>query len=179
MPKLDAFSPFDPAARRQADKTRYPGAEEILHAPAPPQNEITVSPDGPLFVRGRIFVQDSEDGADAPQTQVALCRCGASRNKPYCDGSHSKVRFVDAGGVASEPSAERSGVTAAGDLTIVAFPDGPLKITGPALLRAASGRVAANGERLFLCRCGNSKNRPYCDGAHKALGFRSVEGDGR
>lgn len=46
---------------------------------------------GPLFVRGRVRLTDS-DGAETEETRVALCRCGASANKPYCDNSHKLVR---------------------------------------------------------------------------------------
>ena len=46
---------------------------------------------GPLFVRGRVRLTDS-DGNASEETRVALCRCGASANKPYCDNSHRLVR---------------------------------------------------------------------------------------
>jgi len=51
--------------------------------------EIVVCPDGPLLVRGDFALVDG-DGAAVPRTRetVALCRCGASGIKPYCDGTH-------------------------------------------------------------------------------------------
>jgi CDGSH-type Zn-finger protein len=51
-------------------------------------------PDGPLLVRGAFEVVDP-DGAVLPRTRrtVALCRCGASVLKPYCDGSHKLIGF--------------------------------------------------------------------------------------
>ena len=59
-----------------------------------PEPETTVDPrpDGPLFVRGRIrIVEDGRLIRD--DTRVALCRCGASENKPFCDGSHRRIGF--------------------------------------------------------------------------------------
>lgn len=47
---------------------------------------------GPLFVRGRVQLIDDDNGVVTEETRVALCRCGASANKPYCDNSHRLVR---------------------------------------------------------------------------------------
>src|SRR5689334_23000424 len=53
------------------------------------QNRVMVSPDVPLYVRGEIVIQDAEGNLEAEQTRIAHCRCGASANKPYCDGAHT------------------------------------------------------------------------------------------
>jgi CDGSH-type Zn-finger protein len=54
---------------------------------------ITVLKNGPYIVRGLEHFKDSE-GRELPvQPAISLCRCGASRNKPYCDGSHTKIGF--------------------------------------------------------------------------------------
>jgi CDGSH-type Zn-finger protein len=57
---------------------------------------ITVFPDGPLLVRGN-FQLVSADGRPIPSERnvIALCRCGRSRLKPLCDGSHKLARFAD------------------------------------------------------------------------------------
>lgn len=48
---------------------------------------------GPLMVHGDILVKDHA-GSETKRTKVtAFCRCGASSNKPYCDGTHAKVEF--------------------------------------------------------------------------------------
>ena len=47
---------------------------------------------GPLYLRGRIRLVDGHGDLIAEETRVALCRCGASSNKPYCDNSHRLVR---------------------------------------------------------------------------------------
>ncbi len=55
---------------------------------------ITTCPDGPLLVRGDVEILDG-DGVPVPRTRatVALCRCGVSTIKPYCDGTHKIVGF--------------------------------------------------------------------------------------
>jgi hypothetical protein len=55
---------------------------------------ITVCPDGPLLVRGGYELRDGDDRAlDPGRATVALCRCGASSIKPFCDGSHKRAGF--------------------------------------------------------------------------------------
>ncbi|MCU1352633.1 MAG: hypothetical protein JWM05_1842 [Acidimicrobiales bacterium] len=51
--------------------------------------------------------------------------------------------------------------------------DGPVVITGRVELTAPDGTVLETTERVFLCRCGGSANKPYCDGSHKRNGFRA------
>ena len=57
--------------------------------------EVTVTPakDGPLFVRGRVELTDPRGGAVDVGPRFALCRCGGSENKPFCDGTHKKIGF--------------------------------------------------------------------------------------
>ena len=63
---------------------------------AAPMDEATITPyrDGPLLVRGpfRLLDQDGNE-IEAGRETVALCRCGKSRLRPFCDGSHKVVRF--------------------------------------------------------------------------------------
>lgn len=58
---------------------------------------ITVSHNGPYYARGDITLVDARWGAGANPRRYALCRCGASQNKPFCDGSHWAIKFSDAG----------------------------------------------------------------------------------
>jgi uncharacterized Fe-S cluster protein YjdI len=51
-------------------------------------------PNGPLFVRGAVRIVDPDGRVLREDTRVALCRCGASRNKPFCDGSHRRIGFT-------------------------------------------------------------------------------------
>ena len=55
--------------------------------------QIFLVPDGPLLVTGGIKVERSDRVALEPRNRVTVCRCGASANKPLCDGSHAKVGF--------------------------------------------------------------------------------------
>lgn len=73
--------------------TRRDGGE----AEAPDgENTGRVCADGPLFLRGRIRLE-LPGGQVLEDTRVALCRCGASRDKPFCDGSHTEAGFSDPG----------------------------------------------------------------------------------
>jgi hypothetical protein len=61
-----------------------------------PQEEATVEPrpNGPLFVRGLVRIVDEDGRLIREDTRLALCRCGASENKPFCDGSHRRIGFT-------------------------------------------------------------------------------------
>jgi len=54
---------------------------------------ISIIKNGPLIVNGPVDLKDSEGKAYPAQKRIALCRCGASTEKPFCDGTHSKVGF--------------------------------------------------------------------------------------
>ena len=55
--------------------------------------KITVLNNGPYMVEGEFTLQDAQGKAFTVQGQVFLCRCGASQNKPFCDGSHKNINF--------------------------------------------------------------------------------------
>ncbi len=131
---------------------------------APLVNTIAIRENGPLAVSARI-----ELGGEAIGTRATLCRCGASSNKPYCDGSHAGAAFVATGEPAtrpSEPLAARDGV-----LQITPYVDGPLGVSGSVEILSGTGRTVDRVRATALCRCGGSNNKPYCDGTHKAIGF--------
>lgn len=194
---------------------------------------------GPYLVRGLEVVYDSR-GQRLPLTPggVALCRCGGSANKPFCDGTHGRIGFsseraadappsrrkayagrsitvhddrslcahsgVCTSGLASvfrmgqRPWIDPDGATAEAIATIVrACPSGALSYSigdagPPAEVREAAITVTRNGpyavvgsielrnaelpadaspEHYSLCRCGQSKNKPFCDGSHWSAGF--------
>lgn len=54
--------------------------------------KIKVIPNGPLMLDGIVEITLA-DGTTVVKENTVLCRCGASQNKPYCDGSHTKVGF--------------------------------------------------------------------------------------
>jgi len=56
--------------------------------------KINVKKNGPLLVHGTIEITGVDGKVETKEKITAFCRCGASENKPYCDGSHSKCDFV-------------------------------------------------------------------------------------
>jgi CDGSH-type Zn-finger protein len=55
--------------------------------------EVAVIPGGPLWVRGGIAITSADGTQWEVRNRVALCRCGASKNKPFCDRSHETIHF--------------------------------------------------------------------------------------
>jgi CDGSH-type Zn-finger protein/uncharacterized Fe-S cluster protein YjdI len=133
---------------------------------APKVNLVRIRENGPLA-----FQADLRIAGQAATLRATLCRCGASRNKPYCDGSHSAAGF------------QASGEPAVGKLAELAQRDGPVEVTpardGPLVIKGAievvsgTGRTIGRMSATALCRCGGSSNKPYCDGTHSKIGFRS------
>lgn len=193
---------------------------------------------GPIVAKGIARFTGSNREPIETKPAMALCRCGASKNKPFCDGSHNEIGFD------SQPSDERTpdelrefegrNVTVhynrllcshageCGKLEAVFNPsrrpwimpdngdvddiirvvtncpsgalshslpgqspqhfvegargisieqDGPYRVTGVPL---TSARPAAGAcpDKYVLCRCGASKNKPYCDGTHHDIGWK-------
>jgi CDGSH-type Zn-finger protein/uncharacterized Fe-S cluster protein YjdI len=134
------------------------------------ENSAQVVYNGPLYVTGELEIEGAPEDMPGLRYRAALCRCGASKNKPFCDNSHIEAGFQDYGAVGQTgPGLEATG----GQLKIRPMPDGPLKVEGNLALRAASGRLAWQGAKTALCRCGASKNKPFCDGSHREVGFKS------
>ena len=135
------------------------------------ENTIQVAYNGPLFVRGDLQISDTP--ADVPELKfrAALCRCGKSANKPFCDNSHLDADFSDYGAVGRVSEA---GAGAGGPLQVKSAPDGPLLIKGNVTVVSSSGRESWRGSQAALCRCGASNNKPFCDGQHKKTGFKST-----
>ena len=193
---------------------------------------IKPAPDGPYLVKNLQRFSNRKGAIEAPAT-MALCRCGGSDNKPFCDGTHARIGFSSAkleGHVAAKREDyegekvtihDNRGVCAhAGrctdglpgvfrlkqepwidpregpaeeiietirecpsgalsytldgvehrdrdaDPAIFVSPDGPYVVTGgPELLDTTRGEGAST-EHFTLCRCGGSKNKPFCDGSH-------------
>ena len=134
------------------------------------ENAVYVTYNGPLFVSGDLAIDGAADDMSGVRFRAALCRCGQSKNKPFCDNSHIDAGFRDYGAVGqSGPGIKEEG----GQLGIRPLPDGPLLLSGNLSIVSGSGRLAWRGDSVALCRCGESKNKPFCDGSHKEAGFRS------
>jgi len=129
--------------------------------------------DGPLYLHGRVRVVDADAQPVVSDTRVALCRCGQSALKPFCDGSHTKAGFKDAGTVIKPQVQIDAAKAGDGALAITCQKDGSLAVAGDFELVDAKGAVEAGGNAAWLCRCGGSRNKPFCDGTHKKIGFKS------
>jgi len=208
-----------------------------------PLATISCKPNGPYLVHGLTTLRNSRGDAIATKETIALCRCGASNNKPFCDGSHAKIGFEDSkdpdrtedkrsdylgtaitihdnrglcahAGVCTdrlssvwrmgvEPwiDPDGAGVEAIVE-TIEACPsgalsytidaeehrdcdnppavhlakNGPYHVTGGIGLEGVEFGVGVSREHFTLCRCGASKNKPFCDGSHYDAGF-APDGD--
>ncbi len=141
----------------------------------PPLTAVMPQPSGPLYVRGPHLELRLPAAASEPprvDTRLALCRCGASANKPYCDNGHLRTGFRDAGMLAPRPdrpsAPERDGL-----VTIEPRVNGPLSLRGPVDVVGADNRTVYRADRVLLCRCGHSATKPFCDGSHERVGFRS------
>jgi CDGSH-type Zn-finger protein/uncharacterized Fe-S cluster protein YjdI len=136
------------------------GAEET----APAVNQLRLRENGPYAVHAALTLTGRDDGFRA-----TLCRCGQSGNKPWCDGSHVAAGFVATGEPASgavDPLAARDG-----PLHVTPLRNGPLQVSGNLEVCAGTGRTVARITEARLCRCGQSRNKPFCDLSHVAAGF--------
>ena len=135
---------------------------------APRVNVIRLRENGPLAVHAEMQLRHP-DGATSTEFRATLCRCGQSQNKPFCDGAHNAAGFVASGEPVtrpSEPLAVRNGT-----LAVTPLRDGPLEVSGPAEICAGTGRTIDRVTSARLCRCGQSQNKPFCDGSHRKAGF--------
>jgi CDGSH-type Zn-finger protein len=220
--------------------------------------KVQIAKDGPYMVSGGLPVTKQTIATNSAgesvkwvaghsyptQAAYALCRCGHSANKPFCDGSHVKVKF-DGTEVASRkpyqeqakvmqgptmsltdveplcavarfcdpngqvwklvnetdhPNAKKNFVRQVGDCpsgrlvawdnstgrshepvlepSIGLVEDPVNQCAGPIWLKGGVELISADGfhyevrNRVTLCRCGASKNKPFCDGAHAAIKFK-------
>ena len=213
--------------------------------------KVKVTKDGPYLVAGGVPLSEQKIGVDSDgqcrgweegqrypvQERYALCRCGHSRQQPYCDGTHAGIRFrgtetaantpymdqatvyegpglrlTDAEGYcvgarfchrdgsawdltrdSADPVAKQTAVEESCDCPsgrLVAWekgrqaiePDlepsiglvedtqarkmGPIWVRGRIPVESAEGEVYEIRNRVTLCRCGRSSNKPFCDGSH-------------
>jgi len=205
------------------------------------------SPDNPLVVFTKyspylvVDLENFKDADDNPlqiQPVMSLCRCGKSAQKPYCDGSHSKIGFVgektpkrtpdrvknypgrditihDNRGVCAHDTSCTTLLPAVFDISkrpwinpdgasvkeiietvekcpsgalsytigsrryqdlerkpaITAAKNGPLHLTGGIRMKDDQQNRPESKEHCTLCRCGESENKPFCDGTHRDINF--------
>ncbi|MGB5896106.1 MAG: CDGSH iron-sulfur domain-containing protein [Ignavibacteriaceae bacterium] len=181
----------------------------------------------------------NQNGPIETKRTLALCRCGGSANKPFCDGTHSKIGFssakldgrvedkrenyegdqitvhdnrgicahagrctdglpsvfrlqqepwIDPNASDAEEISEVIGKCPSGALSysvdsvehpdregepsIFVAPNGPYLVTGGPELIETSRAQGVSTEHFTLCRCGGSKNKPFCDGTHWHIQFK-------
>jgi CDGSH-type Zn-finger protein/uncharacterized Fe-S cluster protein YjdI len=133
----------------------------------PTVNQVRVLENGPYFFHAELII---EGHADVGYRRV-LCRCGASKTKPFCDASHHESGFKATG----EANHGEMATLAArnGPVKITPTKNGSLKVEGPLEIVSGTGTTLAKTTKVFLCRCGHSSNKPFCDGTHAKVGFVS------
>jgi CDGSH-type Zn-finger protein/uncharacterized Fe-S cluster protein YjdI len=146
---------------------RYERSDGGAPESAPTVNTLFVRENGPYAVRAALNVN-----GDTTHFRATLCRCGQSKNKPYCDGSHVTASFKASGEpptTAPDPLASRDG-----KLAVTPLRNGPLSVQGNLEICAGTGRTVARVTQARLCRCGQSRNKPFCDLSHVAAGFEAT-----
>ena len=215
---------------------------------APPVPKLACVPNGPYYLQLEEqptqvpFLRRANGEACATVRAVALCRCGGSANKPFCDGTHMRIGFksdphpgpltaerekrksypgrritiLDDRSVCSHagfctdelktvfreegaPWIDPDGAQAAAIIATIAkcpsgalsyavdgaeaperggppmvtvTDNGPYAVTGGVELLGVEFAAGATRDHYTLCRCGASKNKPFCDGSHWDIGFR-------
>ena len=134
-------------------------------------NSIMVRPDGPLICKGDtdITLQNADEELIVQDKEFALCRCGLSKNKPFCDGTH---KTADSGATQSFTDEREEDITGlVGDLTITVKTNAMYSISGPVTIFSRDGLSKTTRTKAALCRCGHSEKKPFCDAKHKKCGF--------
>lgn len=150
------------------ERQKNQGAPRLLDVP----NEALVSNCGPIQLTGNITLV-LEDGTVQYANHLALCRCGGSNSKPICDGRHLEREFLNSGKITQ--ASEISASSRPSKMTISCIKDGPITFRGRLRLHNQFGQECVK-MRGSLCRCGQSANKPFCDGSHERTGFKTRNG---
>jgi CDGSH-type Zn-finger protein/uncharacterized Fe-S cluster protein YjdI len=176
---IGAAEPEEIAAAVERCPTGALRYERVDGAPGEqPQRPTIVMPieDGPLLLLGDLRVEQPDGTEITHEARLTLCRCGMSRNQPFCDNSHLRRGWKS--GPAQPPKnvvpPPREGA-AEKPTKVVPLQDGSLELQGHVRVYDSGGRQLCETGRVFLCRCGNSRNKPFCDLSHKRVGFESRE----
>ena len=134
-------------------------------------NSIMVRPDGPLIFKGdtEITLQNADAEVILKDKEFALCRCGLSKNKPFCDGTHKTKDVHMIQTFKDEHEEDINGLT--GDLIVTVKTNAMYSVQGPVTIFSRDGLSKTTRTRAALCRCGFSEKKPFCDAKHKKCGF--------
>lgn len=147
------------------ERQKLQGAPNLLEIP----NEALIKNAGPLQITGNITLV-AEDGSISYANHLTLCRCGRSRSKPNCDNQHIDNEFFDAGKIHEASDIPKSNRPT--KMTLSCIKDGPITFRGRLKVLNSSGQECTK-IRGALCRCGQSTNKPFCDGSHARSGFKT------
>ena len=129
-------------------------------------NELLVTNGGPLTMTGNIRLIN-EDGSVTNTNSLSLCRCGASKSKPFCDDQHLEIEFFDNGAV--QQLSDWMPVTRPQTISVTVVENGPLKFRGYLRIHNKKGQECIT-MRGALCRCGKSSKKPFCDSSQGCAG---------
>ena len=147
------------------ERQKNQGKPRLLEVP----NEVLVSNGGPLQITGNITLVH-EDGRIQYANHLSLCRCGHSRSKPVCDDQHVDMEFLNSGKIFEVSEIATS--SRPSKVTISCIKDGPITFRGRIRLHNQFGQECVK-MRGSLCRCGQSASKPFCDGSHSRVGFKT------
>ena len=147
------------------ERQKNQGAPRLLEVP----NEVLVSNGGPLQITGNITLVH-EDGRVQYANHLSLCRCGHSRSRPVCDDQHVDMEFLHSGKIFEVSEVAAS--SRPSKITISCIKDGPITFRGRMRLHNQFGQECVK-MRGSLCRCGQSASKPFCDGSHSRVGFKT------
>ena len=141
--------------------------------PEYPGNSIMVRPDGPLICKSDsdITLQDADGNLIIKDKEFALCRCGLSANKPFCDGTHKTEAVTITQSFTDQRQQDISEIT--GELVITVKKNAMYSVQGPVTIFSRDGESKTTRTKAALCRCGFSENKPFCDVKHKKCGFKA------
>jgi len=147
------------------ERQKNQGAPRLLEVP----NEALISNGGPLQITGNITLVH-EDGEVQYANHLSLCRCGHSKSKPVCDDQHVDMEFLNSGKIFEVSEIVAS--SRPSKITISCIKDGPITFRGRMRLHNQFGQECIK-MRGSLCRCGQSASKPFCDGSHSRVGFKT------
>lgn len=139
---------------------------------APPENVVRLWQDGPLQFHGTLEIVGATVNVQ-DETRATLCRCGGSRNKPFCDNAHRENQFAAQDTLPGRLPTIPSVVDKADKLKISVQANGPLQVEGRFEIRSPADQVIFVGTEAAFCRCGHSSNKPFCDGTHSKIEFQA------
>ena len=175
--EIDAAPPdaiADAVERCPTGALRYDRLDGGTQERPPRPSLIVPIADGPLLMVGDLDVRGPEGDTIARETRLTLCRCGMTRNQPFCDNTHLRRGWRS--GPSFEPKSDLPPAepdASDGPTVVIARQNASLELRGHLRLYHSDGELMAETGRTVLCRCGNSRNKPFCDGSHEAAGFHS------